>query len=104
MTILEEIQAERLRQDEKWGEQNHPIMSHEGTSSLFYEEEVHFWRTMNDKYNEAGHTNWEAILLEEVYESLEQASKGNIKELREELVQTAAVVVAMIECLDRNGL
>ncbi|MCP4439623.1 MAG: hypothetical protein GY810_11830 [Aureispira sp.] len=79
--ILSQIQAERQRQLEKWGEQNHsPI-------------------------------EWCAILGEEVGEvnkaALESHFKhpnADIEEYRKELVQVAAVAVAMLQSLDRNEL
>ncbi len=79
--ILEEIAKERKRQDEKWGEQNHsPI-------------------------------EWIAILTEEVGEISKEAlefhfkhkkPKKSLANYRKELIQTAAVTVAMLESLDRN--
>jgi NTP pyrophosphatase (non-canonical NTP hydrolase) len=78
--ILEEVQQERVKQDAKWGEQNHlPI-------------------------------EWCAILGEEVGEVNKEAlenhfrynDKRNYANYRDELIQVAAVAVAMIECLDRN--
>lgn len=79
--ILNKIQVERQRQLEKWGEQNHsPI-------------------------------EWCAILGEEVGEvnkaALEWHFKhpnADIEEYRKELVQVAAVAVAMLQSLDRNEL
>lgn len=78
--IFEEIEQERFEQDVKWGEQNHkPI-------------------------------EWCAILGEEVgevnKEALEHHFKvegSNLSRYREELIQVAAVAVAMIESLDRNN-
>lgn len=76
--ILNEIKAERQRQDAKWGEQNHhPFV-------------------------------WLAILGEEVGEvnkaALEHSFSGkSLDEYREELIQVASVAVAMVECLDKNG-
>lgn len=104
--ILQEIGIERERQDAKWGEQNHPIIPDNSRrmSLKFYQQETSFWKNMCDTDSKQGSTNWEAILLEEVYEALEQAALGNQANLREELVQVAGVVVAMIESLDRNGL
>ncbi|WP_061246762.1 MazG-like family protein [Leptospira noguchii] len=78
--IIQEILEEREKQDEKWGEQNHnPI-------------------------------EWCAILGEEVGEVNKAAlethfkydSKNDHFEYRKELIQVAAVAMAMIECLDRN--
>ena len=74
---LEDVIQERARQDTKWGEQNHAP-------------EV-----------------WLTILMEEVGEASKEMLKTNfsyhreLKSLRSELVQVAAVAVAMIECFDR---
>lgn len=76
--IFKEISQERKRQDAKWGIQNHSPMI------------------------------WCPILTEEVGEvnkaALEHHFKdsNDLKEYREELIQVAAVAVAMIESLDRN--
>lgn len=79
MSVIEDVVAERKRQDEKWGEQNHDPY-------------IYF-----------------AILCEEVGE-LAQAivqtqfggNKGGWKNVRKEAIHTAAVAVAVIECLDRD--
>lgn len=75
------VLLERQRQDQKWGEQNHAFPV------------------------------WLAILSEEVGEMSQAFLKLNFggktpersKNFREELVQVAAVALAMIECCDRNG-
>ena len=77
-SVYNEIQDERKRQDEKWGEQNHEP------------------------------PDWLMILGEEVGEVNKAALEtrfGNIKdwsEYRKELIQVAAVAVSMIESLDRK--
>lgn len=101
MSILDEIREERKRQDDKWGEQNHPITLLPAKDA---ESVANDLREKCDEAFKAGEGSWEDILLEEVYEALEQSAKGNYLETREELIQVAAVVVAMIECLDRNGV
>lgn len=80
---IESINAERDRQNAKWGEQNHQVE----------------W--------------WLAILMEEVGELAQaiiethfdngeqERLKGGIQNIRQEAVQCAAVAVAMIECIDR---
>lgn len=73
--VLLEIAAERARQDEQWGEQNHDDFV------------------------------WGAILGEEIGEinrAMLEDRFGDGGNLREELVQAAAVIAAWIECIDRN--
>lgn len=73
--ILEGISAERRRQDELWGEQNH------------------------------GPDHWITILAEEVGEAAKEAldcpGPGPAGRLRTEVMQVASVAVAAIECIDR---
>lgn len=77
--ILSEIRWERAAQDKKWGEQNHNVVE------------------------------WLAVLGEEFGEASEQALRIHfggefdaIDKYRKEVIQCAAVCVAMIECIDRN--
>lgn len=67
-----DISRERMRQDEKWGQQNHdPFV-------------------------------WLAILLEEVGEAGKAAIEHDAHGYRDEMVQVAAVARAVIESFDRN--
>lgn len=73
---LDDVRHERLRQDAKWGEQNHDPKE------------------------------WMLILMEEVGETaqtLQQCEKHTktLGDYRQEMVQVAAVAVAAIESLDR---
>lgn len=68
--IMNEIIQERKRQDKKWGMQRHPT------------------------------SKWLAILGEEFGESCKAYLELNKKELRNELIQVAAVTIAFIENLD----
>ena len=70
--IVELIISERKKQDLKWGEQNHNIYK------------------------------WLAILGEEVGEVNKAVLEDKYDEVLDELVQIAAVSVAMIESLERN--
>src|SRR3990167_1995346 len=81
--VLSDVNDERNRQEEKWGAQNHDPFT------------------------------WGAILAEEVGEAAEEALHARfpnpeddpatrLANYRTELVQVAAVAVAMIECLDRG--
>lgn len=74
---LSDVIVERTRQDAKWGEQNHDPFA------------------------------YLAILMEEVGEMAQAAVQarmegGDPKRIREEAVQTAAVALAIVECLDRG--
>jgi len=80
--VLNDIRTERRRQDERWGVQNHDPLT------------------------------YMTILTEEVGEAAKAAVELRFgdpaggedyrREYREELVQVAAVAVAMIECADRG--
>ena len=92
--VLEEILAERLRQDAKWGEQNHP----DGTGRPGSRQDANYYRNLC-KGNSPSQDNWQDILSEEVYEAY---AESDPPKLRAELVQTAAVCVAWIEAIDRR--
>jgi hypothetical protein len=78
--IVSQILNERSAQDEKWGEQNHnPV-------------------------------EWMSILMEEVGEASKEAIENHLNpdtkildKYRNEMIQVAAVALAMIECLDRDN-
>jgi len=77
--ILNEISFERSKQDSKWGIQNHCP------------------------------ADWLTILMEKVGEAAKAALETKLQGrhdayalYRHELIQVAAVAVAMIECLDRG--
>jgi hypothetical protein len=96
--VLAEVHAERLRQDAKWGEQNHPVIdfvSALGMKTLREEarEECDYWAAR-------GHCTWYNILKEEFYEAF---AEGTPEGQRAELLQVAAVAVAIIECIDRRA-
>jgi hypothetical protein len=114
MTALEDISDERVRQDTKWGQQDHldgtgrhtqPLLADTATG-IADDDEAHYirdvlqgrtvWRFdgMADRVG-----TWGDILLEEVFEAM--AEDDPIK-LRAELIQTAAVAVAWIESIDRK--
>ena len=106
--ILKEIKIERSKQDAKWGEQNHPILDPFLTSResirMCQEYEIpseDMARQMVEIHAKRGDLTFMHILMEEISESASCGS--NIKELRKELIQSASVLVAMIESLDRNG-
>lgn len=99
--VLIEVGAERRAQDEKWGEQNHPMIG--GMFPEAYRNEWALqaarWKATNDYRVENETLGFDGIALEEVFEALEEADP--VKQ-RAELVQAAAVFVAMIEAIDRK--
>jgi hypothetical protein len=98
--VLREVLAERCRQDEKWGQQNHP----DGTGP----DAGHQWAVLaqiaRDECQEAadrGESTWRGILCEEVCEAFAEADPAK---LREELLQVAAVAAAWVEAIDRRAI
>lgn len=98
--IYAEIEAERIRQDEKWGEQNHPIREEHKRAIEYYKEEAEAFRKICDLKARENRITWYDIIIEEFFEAFaEDTPEGQ----RAELVQMIAVGVAMIECIDRRA-
>lgn len=109
-----EIREERERQDEKWGQQNHPsvdpvLLGREGgcTPQRMAEEyeipTATRARGLCQLAAERGQLTWAHILIEEVAEAIEAATSGDEDDTREELIQAEAVIRAWREYLDRSG-
>ena len=114
-TVLAEIGAERVRQDQKWGEQNHPDgtgpdssplgrirqihADGKGHSKLFAHGMAAMAKQATDEAAEAGTLTFADILLEEVFEALAESDPAK---LRTELIQTAAVATQWVEAIDRR--
>lgn len=96
ITLAGEVKAERHRQIEKWGEQHHEFRR-EHTQVAYLPWEAHFKRLFEEQGDSP---TWDVILLEEVYEAL--AEDDNTKRV-EELIQVAAVALAIIEDLKNEG-
>lgn len=111
--IYREIDTERGRQDAKWGEQNHPMVG-QAARRGFVVPQVEASRLLLpsagsarefcDHEHRIGCGTYTSIAVEELAEFVEACVlHGEASdEAREELVQTAAVLVAMIECIDRK--
>jgi len=102
--ILDEIKAERVRQDAKWGEQNHPSISlgidgPQAQADFYRIPREAKAKEMCEANARAGTVSYTHIALEEFCEAVEAPDD---KARREELVQLAAVVVAWIEAIDRR--
>jgi len=78
--VISEVLSERIRQDHKWGEQNHSP--------------VEWLAILGEEYGEACRGALEAHFPG--YEIT-----GDFSNYRAELIQTAAVAIAAVECLDR---
>lgn len=94
--ILKEIVTERARQDDKFGEQNHT----DGTGMPFDRDVADWKRQECDRRHRAGIGTWRDILDEEIAEAYAETDPAN---LRDELIQVAAVAVAWAECIDRRA-
>lgn len=95
LKILNEVRAERARQDAKWGEQNHL----DGTGPG-YQKHANAARRRCQAAAEYGLVSFKDILEEEVFEAFAESDPAK---LRAELIQVAAVAVAWVEKLDREG-
>lgn len=107
--IIEDIRRERVRQDQKWGEQNHK----DGTGVMYVPPSSVFTpglsyqalatrmkrRVDADAKILPGQSTWLNILLEEV---LEAAACNDVEELDTELTQVAAVVVQWKAAIQRR--
>ena len=95
LKIFNEIRAERQRQDEKWGEQNH----FDGTGPG-YRRHADAAHQRCQAAAELGLVSYRDILEEEVFEAF---AESDPTKLRAELIQVAAVTVAWVEKLDREA-
>jgi hypothetical protein len=94
--VLNEVWEERQRQEQKWGEQNHP----DGTGSLLYQRYAEGAKEDYEYAAKRGLVNWRLILHEEVYEAFAESDPAK---LRTELLQVAAVATAWVAAIDRRG-
>ena len=83
--VYRDIVEERRRQDAKWGEQNHDPFC---------------WLTV--LMEEVGEAAQAALAMRFDDEAPGDAPAYGAAAYRAELVQVAAVALAMVECLDRN--
>ena len=111
--VVIDVLTERVRQDCKWGVQEHPSVDKgllsrpTSCSPLRMAEEYEIPTADRAKAlcqiaAERNACTWAHIAVEELCEAVEAGVTGDV-ECREELVQLAAVVVAWIECLDRRA-
>ncbi|GHV91623.1 hypothetical protein AGMMS50268_21260 [Spirochaetia bacterium] len=99
--VLRDVETERIRQIEKWGEQNWPMapkkIGMNGTPTAeYYGWQADRFRAFNNRTKDK---TWHDILCEEVAEVFAETEP---EKQREEMVQVAAVAVQIIEYLDRK--
>lgn len=75
--VLSDVVAERIRQDLKWGEQNHDPFVYK---SILDEEVGEYAKSVNEAY----------------------FNGASLADMRAEIIQVAAVAIAIAECLDRG--
>lgn len=109
-TILAEIAAERVRQLDKWGVQSHPCTPAHVLDGLGETGNAMVERQIANELERAakadcernfklGRGTWWAIAWEELAES---GAATDMPARRQELIQTAAVLVAWIEDIDKK--
>jgi hypothetical protein len=90
-----EVLDERHRQDAIWGEQNHV----DGTGVAGARTLADKIKTLCAQQHADGHDTWAVILAEEIAEAL---CETDPQRLRTELVQSAAVIMAWLQAMDRR--
>lgn len=98
--VLAEVRTERKAQDAAWGPQNHPLhdVSDPDGVALLGRSYAGLERICKERFRQGPRTG-AVILLEEVFEAL---AARNPEDIREELVQVAAVAVMLVEAHDRK--
>lgn len=106
---MEEISAERDRQDKKWGEQNHPdgtginwidqIIPAFGWKENASEHAADLSKHATNRAARMDKVTWLQIIREEVAEAFAETDVDN---LRTELIQIAAVATQWVEAIDRR--
>ena len=95
--LLEEIELECDSQDAKWGIQDHPDYTYMFLDVLSLDDRV-ARKACEDAFL-IGYGSWTHIVLEELAEAV-SAEDGT--DMREELIQLAAVIVQWIHAIDRR--
>jgi hypothetical protein len=101
---IEATQREMRRQDDMWGEQNHPDYPGDVARSrghARYAAAADAWKAENAERAASGRLAWDGILLEEVYEALGESDEDK---MREELIQVAAVALQWAGAIRRRRL
>lgn len=87
-TVLTEIGEERKAQELKWGEQNHDLN--------------YWWLILSEEIGEAAKELCDYRAKDTEFENSNHDKKALLARARKELIQSAAVIVNMVESMDRN--
>lgn len=91
--LLDDVRNERVEQLRKWGVQHHEFRTvFPETAQAYYREMEAYYKSVFKEQGPAA--GWDAILLEEVYEAL---AEDDPEKRAKELIQVAAVALAIIE-------
>ncbi len=103
---LIEVMKEQDRQVQKWGKQSHPHYTEypllPPSISVLVSPTARNAKMICDTKASTGKVSWNDIFVEEVLEACEEAKKGDVKALRKELIQVAAVCCSWINDLDEK--
>ena len=97
MSVLVEVKEERIKQDEKWGQQDNKPIEWLG---ILMEEVGESSKEITDRML----TKFVSIEELEEYSKHCNPDTYYLLRYRKEMIQTAAVAIAAIESLDRNEL
>lgn len=100
-----DLADERARQDEKWGDDRDlpdfdPRIGAMPKARFYDLPSEREAQDLCENASRTGNGNWGVIVVEEVAEAF---NTDNVEDLRTELVQVAASVVAWIEAIDRRN-
>lgn len=111
-SIMDKIREEIKKQEEKWGQQDHPVVdqviaSRVGKQTKRMAEEYEIPTPTRAKqlcsmHADRGDITWMHILQEEVSEVIENYKDK--EEVVKELIQVVAVSISTIDSILRNGL
>lgn len=99
---FDDARMEMQRQVAKWGVQNHVSYTQAGVLAMNPVWFATQAKAICDRKASEGNVSWSDILLEEVFESIEEAEKGDLEKLDTELVQCIAVIQSWRESIKRN--
>lgn len=99
--LLDDVRNERVAQLRKWGEQHHEFRRPEEAALSHYRVQESNYKHVFERQttNLGDNPTWDVILLEEVYEAL---AEDDPKKRVAELIQVAAVALAIAEDIQRD--